>query len=111
MFYVFILFIFSAIYENYCEMHYSNGHCDFGCNNRECRYDGGDCAPSQDPPMAHGALGIILLMDITTFRNASAAFLWEMARVLRTIVRYKEDQFGDDMIEPWSKKSREGSFG
>ena len=50
-----IFVTFSPIYDAYCANHYANDHCDYGCNNEECNWDGMDCEP--DPP--NKAIGTI----------------------------------------------------
>ncbi|KAJ6215631.1 hypothetical protein RDWZM_010131 [Blomia tropicalis] len=29
--------------DSYCALNYANGHCDYGCNNPQCGWDGFDC--------------------------------------------------------------------
>lgn len=30
-------------HNEYCSLYYNNGHCDVGCNNTRCAWDGLDC--------------------------------------------------------------------
>nr|NVI76442.1 Notch [Cucujiformia] len=49
----------NPIYDAYCQKHYANGHCDYGCNNAECcdeecnkyacDFDGNDCSLGINP--------------------------------------------------------------
>jgi Notch-like protein len=67
----------SPIYDAYCQKHYANGHCDYGCNNEECNWDGLDCE-LQQPKVAEGMISIVVLMSMQTFREKLVAFLREV---------------------------------
>jgi Notch-like protein len=94
----------NPIYDGYCQTHYANGHCDYGCNNEECGWDGMDC---EDKPayIADGLISVVILMDMTTFKQHRVAFLREIGHQLRTTIRIKQDSKGNDMIYPWSPNS------
>lgn len=72
-----LTFCCSPIYDAYCQKHYANGHCDYGCNNEECNWDGLDCE-LQQPKVAEGMLSIVVLMSMQTFREKLVAFLREV---------------------------------
>lgn len=105
LFFKFFLFITffafrSPVYDAYCKKHYANGHCDYGCNNEECNWDGLDC-DREPPSLAKGAMSIVLKMDMQTFRSNVVTFLRELGNELRTTTRVKQDELGNDMIYPW----------
>lgn len=68
----------SPIYDAYCQKHYANGHCDYGCNNEECNWDGLDCE-QQQPKVAEGMLYFVVLMSMQTFREHLVTFLREVS--------------------------------
>lgn len=88
-------------YDAYCQQHYANGYCDYGCNNAECNWDGLDCEKSP-PELAEGVISVVVLMDILTFKKNLVAFLRDTSHQLRTTVRVKKDQMGNDMIYSWN---------
>lgn len=90
----------NPIYDAYCQKHYANGHCDYGCNNAECNWDGLDCE-EKPPELAEGVIAVIVLMELKTFKENLVAFLRDMSHQLRTTVRVKKDELGNDMISPW----------
>lgn len=98
----------NPIYDAYCQKHYANGHCDYGCNNEECNWDGLDCENEQ-PLLADGLISIVVLMDMQVFRSNIVAFLREIGNQLRTTLRVKKDEAGNDMIYPWKLESDSSS--
>jgi hypothetical protein len=68
----------SPIYDAYCQKHYANGHCDYGCNNEECNWDGLDCE-QQQPKVAEGMLYFVVLMSMQTFHENLVTFLREVS--------------------------------
>lgn len=90
----------NPIYDAYCQKHYANGHCDYGCNNAECNWDGLDCE-TEPPDLADGVISVVILMDLRMFQENIVAFLREMGHQLRTTIRVKKDQNGNDMIYSW----------
>ena len=58
----------NPMYDTYCLINYQNGHCDNGCDNADCDWDGLDCddSPAQVLP---GKLYIIVLMGVEEFRT------------------------------------------
>jgi len=73
-----LLHCYSPIYDAYCQKHYANGHCDYGCNNEECNWDGLDCE-QQQPKVAEGMLYFVVLMSMQTFRENLVTFLREVS--------------------------------
>ncbi|KAK5637799.1 hypothetical protein RI129_000017, partial [Pyrocoelia pectoralis] len=94
----------NPVYDAYCQKHYANGHCDYGCNNAECNWDGLDC-DRKPPEIAEGIIVMIVLMDMQAFKQNLVAFLRDTSYQLRTTVRVKKDQLGNDMIYPWTGTS------
>ncbi|XP_028141623.2 neurogenic locus Notch protein [Diabrotica virgifera virgifera] len=90
----------NPIYDAYCKKHYANGFCDYGCNNDECNWDGLDCE-KEPPEQADGVITMVILMDMESFKNNLGTFLRDTSHQLRTTVRVKKDQLGNDMIYPW----------
>lgn len=69
-----LLLFFSPIYDAYCQSHYADGHCDYGCNNAECNWDGLDC--EREPPrIAEGAMRLVLRMDYHQLISNITSFL------------------------------------
>lgn len=97
--------LFSPIYDAYCRKHYANGHCDYGCNNEECNWDGLDCE-REPPSLAEGVISVVVRMDMQTFRQNLIGFLRDIGHELRTTLRVKQNELGEDMIYPW-KRDRE----
>jgi Notch-like protein len=102
------LFDRSPIYDAYCRKHYANGYCDYGCNNEECNWDGLDCDRAP-PSLAEGVISVVVRMDMQSFRTNVVAFLRDIGHELRTTLRVKQDELGQDMIYPW-KRDREPSI-
>ena len=102
------IFFFSPIYDAYCRKHYANGLCDYGCNNAECNWDGLDC-DTEPPSLAEGVISVVVRMDMQSFRSNVVAFLRDIGHELRTTLRVKQDDLGNDMIYPW-KGEREPSL-
>jgi len=80
--YSFVLIYFSPIYDAYCQSHYANGHCDYGCNNAECNWDGLDCE-REPPKIAEGAMRLILRMDYHQLLSNLTSFLREVSRTIK----------------------------
>lgn len=96
----------NPIYDAYCQKHYANGMCDYGCNNAECNWDGLDCEKDEETPqLADGVISVVLLMDIGTFKENVVPFLRDMGHLLRTTLRIKKDNLGEDMIYPWNRRA------
>lgn len=91
----------NPVYDAYCQTHYANGHCDYGCNNAECNWDGLDCE-KEPPELAEGVISMVVLLDMQAFKNNVVAFLRDTSHQLRTTVRIKKDQLGNDMIYSWT---------
>lgn len=72
-----MVFCFSPLFDAYCKSHYADGHCDYGCNNEECNWDGLDC-DMVAPRLAEGAISITLLMDMQLFKQNIVTFLREV---------------------------------
>lgn len=98
---------YSPIYDAYCRKHYANGHCDYGCNNEECNWDGLDC-DREPPSLAEGVISVVVRMDMQTFRSNVVAFLRDIGHELRTTLRVKQDELGNDMIYPWKRERDPG---
>lgn len=90
----------NPVYDPYCQKHYADGYCDYGCNNAECNWDGLDCE-NEPPDLAEGVISMVVLMDIEGFKKNLVAFLRDTSHQLRTTVRVKKDQLGNEMIYPW----------
>lgn len=96
----------NPVYDAYCQKHYANGFCDYGCNNAECNWDGLDCENEKEPAqLAEGAISIILLMELEKFKKESVQFLRDLGHQLRTTVRIKKNSAGMEMIYPWKGNS------
>ena len=104
---MYFLFFYSPIYDAYCRKHYANGYCDYGCNNEECNWDGLDC-DREPPSLAEGVISVVVRMDVQTFRSNVVAFLRDIGHELRTTLRVKQDELGNDMIYPWKREREHG---
>lgn len=93
--------LLSPLYDQYCKDHFSDGHCDQGCNNFECEWDGLDCANNMPEKLADGTLVVVVLITPENLKNNSFNFLRELSRVLHTNVVFKKNPKGEYMIFPY----------
>lgn len=91
----------SPLYDQYCKDHYADGHCDQGCNNAECEWDGLDCANNMPEKLAVGQLVLVVHITPEHLLNNSFGFLRELSRVLRTNVIFRKDPKGETMVYPY----------
>lgn len=97
----------SPLYDQYCKDHYADGHCDQGCNNAECEWDGLDCANNIPEKLAAGLLVVVVHIMPDQLRNNSFGFLRELSRVLHTNVVFRRDRKGEEMIYPYYGNEQE----
>ena len=102
-----MLFFFSPIYNQYCKDHYADGHCDQGCNNAECEWDGLDCANNMPEKLAVGQLVVVVHITPEQLFSNSSSFLRELSRVLRTNVIFRKNSKGEIMVFPYYGKEHE----
>lgn len=98
---------FSPLYDQYCKDHYADGHCDQGCNNAECDWDGLDCAENVPEKRAEGHLVLVVQLPPEQLRNNSSSFLRELSRLLHTNVVFRLDLHGELMIYPYYGSTHE----
>lgn len=91
----------SPLYDQYCKDHYADGHCDQGCNNAECEWDGLDCANNMPEKLADGHLVLVVHIPPEQLKNRSSAFLRDLSSVLHTNVVFRRDARGEPMIFPY----------
>ncbi|TMS03668.1 Neurogenic locus notch-like protein protein 1 [Larimichthys crocea] len=91
----------NPLYDQYCKDHYADGHCDQGCNNAECEWDGLDCANNMPEKLAVGQLVLVVHITPEHLLNNSFGFLRELSRVLRTNVIFRKDTKGEMMVYPY----------
>lgn len=91
----------SPLYDQYCKDHYADGHCDQGCNNAECEWDGLDCANNMPEKLADGHLVLVVHIPPEQLKNHSSAFLRDLSSVLHTNVVFRRDAKGEPMIFPY----------
>lgn len=96
-----VFFLFSPLYDQYCKDHYADGHCDQGCNNAECEWDGLDCANNMPEKLADGHLVLVVQIPPEQLKNLSSSFLRELSSVLHTNVVFRRDAKGEPMIFPY----------
>ncbi len=101
------LFSHSPLYDQYCKDHYADGHCDQGCNNAECEWDGLDCASNIPEKLAAGLLVVVVHILPDQLQNNSFGFLRELSRVLHTNVVFRRDSKGEEMIYPYYGNEQE----
>lgn len=97
----------SPLYDQYCKDHYADGHCDQGCNNAECEWDGLDCANNVPEKLAVGQLVLVVHIAPEQLLNNSFGFLRELSRVLRTNVIIRRDAKGTPMVYPYYGEEHE----
>lgn len=97
-----------ALYTNYCSAYYADGHCDEGCNNAECGWDGLDCDLEATPPLDDYVV-IVLLIDVQEFNERRVDFLRTLGHVLHSVVTVARDASGASMIYQWSGSSDSSS--
>lgn len=98
---------FSSLYDQYCKDHYADGHCDQGCNNAECEWDGLDCANNMPEKLALGQLVLVVHITPDLLLNNPFGFLRELSRVLRTHVIFRKDAKGEVMVYPYYGNEQE----
>lgn len=82
----------NEMYESYCARNFANGHCDYGCNNAECAWDGLDCEPQpQSEDNLRGELVLNIDMPLLqlngTYNNANdPPLVKRLLRQLSTII-------------------------
>ena len=91
----------SPLYDQYCKDHYADGHCDQGCNNAECEWDGLDCANNMPEKLADGHLVLVVHIPPEQLKNCSSSFLRELSNVLHTNVVFRRDAKGEPMVFPY----------
>lgn len=97
-------------FDAYCQEHYADGVCNDVCNTAECNWDGLDCEKDRAPKLAEGMISVVVLMSADEFRLKSVPFLRNMGHQLRTNLRIKKDNFGNDMIYPWNFRGDPNDF-
>lgn len=102
-----LYFFASPLYDQYCKDHYADGHCDQGCNNAECEWDGLDCANDVPEKLAVGQLVLVVHIAPEQLLNNSFGFLRELSRVLRTNVIFRKDVKGKLMVYPYYGEEHE----
>lgn len=90
--------MFSPLYDQYCKDHYSDGHCDQGCNSAECGWDGLDCAEDVPQRLAAGTLVLVVHVAPTELLNSSSSFLRQLSALLRTNVAIRRDPTTDEPL-------------
>ncbi|KAG7246897.1 hypothetical protein CRUP_036922, partial [Coryphaenoides rupestris] len=95
------------LYDQYCKDHYADGHCDQGCNNGECEWDGLDCADNMPEKLADGHLVLVVHIPPEQLKNGSSSFLRELSSVLHTNVVFRRDAKGEPMIFPYYGNEQE----
>lgn len=91
-------------YDAYCQKHYADGVCNEVCNSAECNWDGLDCEKNHSPKLAEGLISVVVSMNENDFRRQTVPFLRDMGHTLRTNLRIKKDNFGNEMIYPWNAR-------
>lgn len=97
-------------FDAFCSENYANGVCDPVCNTAECNWDGLDCEKNHPPKLATGMMSVVVLMSADKFRDISIPFMRDMGHRLRTNVRIKKDNFGNEMIYPWNHNPNDIQF-
>lgn len=72
----------------------------------ECGWDGMDCAQSVPEDLADGVLVLIVLLPPEQLLRTQTAFLQKLSAILHTTLRFRLDDNGEAMIEPYTRKSR-----
>lgn len=73
----------------YCRDHYANSHCEQGCDNAACGWDGSDCFKHQSSIWAKGTLVVHtnIPQHRGTFSNSS--LLWALSVLLQTPLKLR----------------------
>lgn len=90
----------NPIYDTYCTKYYADGHCDLGCNNAECGWDGLDCEIAPPPPL-DDVIVIVLLISVEEFNERRVDFLRTIGHLLHSVVSVARDSSGSDMVYAW----------
>ncbi len=91
------------MYSKYCSEYYADGHCDEGCNNAECGWDGLDCESQAPPPIADYVV-VVLLMSVEEFNERRVDFLRTVGHLLHSVVSVARDNTGALMLHAWTRR-------
>ncbi|CAJ0958963.1 unnamed protein product [Ranitomeya imitator] len=81
------------LYDKYCLDHFANGHCEKGCDNAECGWDGGDCSAHESP---QGKVILVLSYNASVLhRNDVIKLLRFLSMHLHARLRLAKDNDGD----------------
>lgn len=89
-------------FKSYCEENYGNGHCDQGCNNAPCNWDGNDCNNPTPMNSLKGTMVIFMMSTKDDFLINANEFLRNMGLLLNVVIKIKKDANGNFIIKPWS---------
>lgn len=87
------------VYDSYCALNYGNGHCDNGCNNSECGWDGMDCITEVD----EGQVKIVIDIEnlsIVQLNGTSSSQPKKVIELLRQLSISTGNIFSLDVMKP-----------
>lgn len=93
-------------YDSYCNSRYANGECNAGCNTPACNWDGLDCTQEAEQ-LALGTLIIVVGVPPSEFLKMKKQFIRKLGNLLQAVLVLKKDKYGNDMVYPWYKDSRD----
>ncbi|MBN3305252.1 NOTC1 protein, partial [Amia calva] len=80
-------------YEQYCQHHYGNTHCDHGCSSAPCGWDGSDCVQNRTPAWAQGTLLVLTPLPASAWAPQGPPrlppLLWALSLPLRTTLQLR----------------------
>eukprot|EP00079_Xenopus_tropicalis_P038119 XP_017951890.1 PREDICTED: neurogenic locus notch homolog protein 1-like [Xenopus tropicalis] len=83
------------LYNNYCLDHFANGHCERGCDNVECGWDGGDCS-NEERKKSEGSLILVLSYAPPVLHQREInALLRNLSMLIRAGIRLQKDSSGN----------------
>lgn len=91
----------SPAYDQYCRDHFHNGHCEKGCDNAQCGWDGGDCRPEGEGSEGGPSLALLVVLSPPALEQQLRALARVLSLTLRVGLWVRKDGEGRNMVFPY----------